>query len=417
MKRIPFTLLLLLQLLGLNVHGENEPPFGKASIKGIEERGYYHLPITPELQKHCLLELEDLRVQGSEGREIPYLIDEPSAFDPFQEVRQLRIVKKKSLKKGGTIVFLEDSTEDRISALTLEVDQGTVSRSIRIEARTDKEADRELVHSPRRYHDERYPDGTRRFILRDLGISGHRFYRVHIGADGRGLDPRILEATVIQVNKGWDSYRSVPVSDVRITEKAKRTYVQPVFDAPSYRIDGIDLKLGDGEYFYRKGFLARGDPQKPDSLKKLTSFDIVSHGSAELHFKGFRSKQLLIVLQNEDLPSLSVEGIDAYQRNRMLLFRAEGKGAHQLRFGRKGTAPPAYELPHFRQQVPEDPMEARIGEIRWNGPPLEEWVKEEKEGKTDQVYRIFTTIGILLIWLFGIAVFVSIGILIYRRVL
>lgn len=417
-KLISLPILLFLVLLPASVWAKDTTsgPFGKARIQGIDGSGYYRLPITPELQKHCLLGSGDLRIHGPEGKDIPYLLEKPPSFQPFQEVRGLKILNKKSLKKGGTVIRVEDSAEAPISAIALEVDQGTISRSIQIEA-SDDGTDRKLVHPAQRYHDERYPDGTRRFVLRDLDLSGHRFYRVRIGAEGRGLDPRILEASVIRIKKGWESYSKVPVSDLRITQKENRTYVRPVFNAPSYRIDGIDLKVGPADYFYRRGFLARGDPEKPDSLRKLASFDIISHGATELRFDGFRSKNLLIVLKDGDLPPLSIEEMQAYQRDRALLFRSDGEGEHELRFGQKGASILVYELPHFREQMPDSLNKASIGKIRWNGPPLEEWVQEEEKKTDNSTYRVLTTIGIILIWLFGVSVFVAIGLLIYRRAL
>jgi hypothetical protein len=294
-----------------------------------------------------------------------------------------------------------------------------VSRTIRITASDDveKEGEWEQVYAGQRYHDERYPDGTRRFVLRGVDLDPHRFYRIHVGAEGRGLDPRILEVQVIRVENGWESYHKVPTKGYERITKKERTYIRPVFDAPSFRIDGFELELGEPDYFYRSGFLARGDPEEPDSLKKLTAFDMVSYGEGELHFDGYPSRDLLIVLKDGDLPPLSIEGVKAYQRERSLLFQANEKGDLFLEFGERDAEVPDYELPHFREQMSARPMSASFGEIRWNGPALSKWVKEEKRSDANKAYRILNTVGIILIWLFGVAVLVSIGILIYRRAL
>ncbi len=416
-RHIPLFFLFSMILTGLDA--ENGEPFGNAVIRDLEKNEYYRLPLPPSLQKYCTANLRDLRIHHEgklKTREIPYILDRPDPYDPFHEKRNLKILEKQSLSEGGVRVELEDPSQRRISALALKVDQGTVSRSIRITASDDQE-DWKEVHSGKRYHDERYPDGTRRFVLRDLGLQPHAFYRIHVGAKGRGLDPRILKATVIEVKRGWEGYHPIPIKDHQVISKNDRTYIRPIFDAPSYRIDGFELKLGEDDYFYRKGLLARGDPERPDSLEKLASFEMVSHGANELRFEGFQSKDLLIVLKDQDLPSLSIKGVKAYQREQSLLFRAKGDGKHLLKFGDREARAPSYDLPHFKEQMPDSLKTVGIGEIHWNGPPLSEWVEKGKKEENDRGYRIFTTIGIILIWIFGVTVFVSIGLLIYRRVL
>lgn len=392
------------------------PPFGKASIEGVEASGYYRLPVPPRLQKHCRLDLRDLRIHGPEGKELPYLLDRPEPFVPFVELRKLQILKKKSLEGGGSILELEDPDRDTIPALHLEVDQGPVSRSVRIEKSEDLE-NWEEVHPFQRYHDESYKERQRGFILRDLDLSGARYYRIRIGAKGRGLDPRITEAKVLSVRTGWESYQRVPVKDFQVEEREERTYIRPKFDAPSYRIDGFDLKLEEKDYFYRRGNLARGDPEKPDSIEKLSSFDLTSYGDVELRSRGHRSQDLLIVLKDGDLPNLEVKDVKAYQRKERLLFRTGREASHLLRFGDRNAKEPNYELPHFEEQLPEKLQEAEVGPIEWNGPPLAQWGRTEKQKADGSPYRIWNLIGIISIWLFGVSVLVSIGLLLYRKVI
>ncbi len=414
-----FTVFFLFLPLLSNTQDGGDPPFGKAPVEGIEGKGFYRLSVPPRLQKYCKLKLQDLRIMegsGPEAEELPYLLDEQASFQKFVERRELRILKRESLKEGGGLVTLEDTATKGVTSLALEVDQGTVSRSIRITGSDDKKNWKEL-HPFQRVHDERFPDGNRGFILRDLNLSPHRYYRIQVSAEGRGLDPSIMDATVMKVKKGWKSYDRVPVKDFQVIQKEKRTYIRPEFEAPSYRIDGIDLDFGEKDYFYRKGFLARGDPDKPDSLQKLASFDLVSHGEAQLRFKGFRSNDLLIVLQDGDLSPLQIQNLKAYQRDRPLFFRWSKSTEPQLLFGDRKAEDPDYQLPHFREQMPDHPQKVSVGKIEWEGPPLEEWVRTEEKAKKDSSYRILTTIGIILIWIFGVVVLVSIGLLLYKRIL
>lgn len=409
-----FMILLLLPLWGAS---EDEgPPYGRAPIEGVEEGGYYRAPIAPELQKHCRLGLEDLRLKDPQGEETPYILEEVPSFKPFQEKRVLEILKKESLEKGGSLLELEDPKEGAIPAIALKVDQGPVSRSIRIEGSQDGE-DWETLNPSERYHDERYKNAARWFVLRELNLSGHRFYRIKIGAEGRGLDPRILKAKVLEIKKGWESYHPVPLKDFEVIRKEKRTLVQLSFDAPTYRIDGLDPELENTDYFYRKGYLARGDAKDADSLEKLSGFDLTSYGKSQLRFKGYRSDRLVLVLKDGDLPSLDIERIEAYQRKRGILFRTETGSPPQLEFGDQRAEAPRYQLPHFREQMPDSLKKAKVGDVEWKGPPLQEWGRVEKKEKKEDHYRIWTTIGIVTIWLFGVAVLVSIGLLLYRRIL
>ncbi len=419
MKKISSILLfpiLLLPFWGIG-QGAEGPPYGKASIEGIEGSGYYRCPIEPELQKYLQPGLQDLRIRDANEKELPYLVEEAEAPRIFEALRQLKIQQQRGKDGDGLILMLEDPAPDSIPGLALKVDQGNVSRKISIEGSQDGE-EWEKLHEAERYHDEDLPSGNRGFILRDLQLSPHSFYRVDIGGEGEGFDPRIRGATVIQRSDAHEAYRSVPMEDLDIKKKGERTYIRLRFDAPSYRVHGLELDIGEEDFYYRSGFLAQGDTLQKGALESLHSFDLVSYGDQQIHLDGVFTRDLVLVIEDRDFPTLQIEGVKVYQRKRALLFRAKEGGDHGLRFGDKEAPPPGYDLKHFREQMPDELKKAQVSNITWKGPPLEEWFEEEeKVEKKGGEQSVWSVIGVLLIWVFGVSVFVAIGILWYRRIL
>lgn len=408
-------------------------PYGTARIEGADTSGYYRFSVQPSLQKHLQPELQDLRIIDENGKEIPYLFEKKERTHPFRSIRSLDHVKQKSQENGGLFLELKDPDPGRIEGLALEVDRSPVSRSLKVMASEDGNSWKEVVPM-RKYHDEDFPDGTRRFIIRDAEIEAHRYYRIEVSADGDGPDPRIRTASVIEDQSERIPYSKIPDPTFASIEKRKRSYIPLEFDAPTYRVHGIEMRLEGPDFFYRQGFIARGDPGEPDSLKKLASFDLVSyegkyaHASADersavdvtFYLDGVYSQQLVLVIDNRDHASLNIQDVRAYQRERRIFFQTvEGQKAERLVFGDPGAKRPRYELPHFRDRMPDKVPELRISELEWNGPELEELLPEDKKLKKreGQEHRTATIVGFILVWVLGISVLVAVVILWKRGIL
>ncbi len=372
---------------------------GKATLAPVPEDGFYRIPITPDWRKYLGPDLSDIRLVDAEGGTVPFALEEPPLPPLPRLVRKLEILEQNSHRGGGGTVILEDPEQGSLPGLALEVDHGQVSRDLSIYGSFDQKK-WELL-GERHLYAERFHDGTRRFLLRDLEAGSHRFYKVTIGAEGMGLDPKILEADAITQGTDWKGYAPLPLHDAPVRRKEEHTFIDLHFDTSSYYLHGIQLDLEEKGSFFREGFLARKDTTAPEGYEKLQSFDIVSYGEHRLVFKGYRTHDLMLVIRDRGNLPLHIKGVEAFQEQRYMIARLPAGGGYKVLFGKKGTQPLPYDLPHYHDQISGNTPLLEATSIHWEGGYPEKTPEQKTPDSGTDLLTIVMVMVFVALFIYG----------------
>jgi hypothetical protein len=85
----------------------------------------------------------------------------------------------------------------------------------------------------------------------------------------------------------------------------------------------------------------------------IQQFELSSGQPAKLNLSDIRTKELRLVIENEDNPPLSISKIRTFQLNRYLVAWLNQDDEYILKFGEKNIEPPVYDLSFFQDSIPE----------------------------------------------------------------
>jgi hypothetical protein len=84
----------------------------------------------------------------------------------------------------------------------------------------------------------------------------------------------------------------------------------------------------------------------------LASFDISSTDFNSILLSTVKANDLLLVIENEDNPPLTLQKINAYQLNRQLVAWLEKEKSYTLFMGNEKASAPVYDLAYFENKIP-----------------------------------------------------------------
>ena len=127
-------------------------------------------------------------------------------------------------------------------------------------------------------------------------------------------------------------------------------------------MDKIEIKLTGAPFYRRKATIyepktqvrKKGKKQIRESYNEfIDEVEISSTHSTTLSFSNLKAKELIMVIQNEDNPSLTIENTKAFQLNRYITAWLKKDETYSIRFG-KNIQAPSYDLGFFRDSIPEN---------------------------------------------------------------
>jgi hypothetical protein len=289
--------------------------------------------------------LEDLRLCDDAGAEIPFLIEHPTASP--RVIRRARSFQV-SLQPNTTVITLETGLTEPIEAVTLETPANNFLKAVKVEGSRDGRGWQTLAVGQPIFQQAggaselraAFPVGTwpgLRLTVDDgrTGAIPFTGARVHTAvgetSPGETLDAGIAERyenpgeTRLRLNLGAANLdlaalqletteplftRSVTVAVAQVTDEAIRE--QSVSQGVIYRV-------------------------KIDGQAASSNLTVNVGGQ-------IRSRELLVLIRNEDSPPLTVSAVRVERRPVQLVFRARAAGAFHLLTGNRNCAAPRYDL-------------------------------------------------------------------------
>jgi hypothetical protein len=331
-----------------------------AALPKVESDGFYKIFISPEMDPYLASDYHSVRLMDPADKEVPYLIDRETPVDVSQLFRMYTIIEKRMQPGCCTYLTLKNTDKKPIDNISLKIRNADVIKQATLLGSDDRKQWYALKEQFFLYADNNTSDVTRMDIV-NFPLSNYVYYSLRIN-DSTTAPLNILNAGFYESQKKKGMYTEIKGLSASTADsvKEKNTYINFSF-AGSRFVDRIEFLLEGAPFYHRKAFLYE---PKERQLKKgrretylgfVQSLELSSTHASMLSFPtDSKFKKLVLVIENEDNPPLSVKSANAYQLNRYFLAWLKKDTPYTLKFGKDLTVP-SYDLVFFADSIPEFP--------------------------------------------------------------
>ena len=289
--------------------------------------------------------LEDLRVCDDTGNELPFLITRPA---PSPKAAQSAKSFQIALNANTTVITLETGLTQPLDGVTLETPAMNFIKAVRVEGSADNQNWQPLAQGQpifRQYYGAgqlhvSFPAGAWRWLR--LTIDDQRSQPVPFtGARVRAAD---VEATPSEMQSVTIVERDENPGETRLT-----------LNLGAANLDIASVKIETDEPLFTRTVTVAVPQITEDSIREQTIgqgviYRVAIEGqppsaslSVPLETK-IRSRELVLLIRNEDSPPLPVSAVRVERRPVYLVFMARSAGTFHLLTGNKSCAAPRYDL-------------------------------------------------------------------------
>jgi hypothetical protein len=289
--------------------------------------------------------LEDLRLCDDAGNELPFLIARPvPSPKAVQSAKSFQVL----LNPTATVITLETGLAQPLDGVTLETPAANFIKAVRVEGSADGQNWQRLAQgqpifrqlSGARQLDVSFPAGAWRWLR--LTVDDQRSQPVPF-TDAR-VHAADVEATPIELQTVAIAERNENPGETRLT-----------LNLGAANLDVASVKIETDEPLFTRAVTLAVPQVAEDSIREQTIgqgviYRVAIEGqppSASLSVPletRIGSRELVLLIRNEDSPPLPVTAVRVERRPVYLVFMARQAGTLHLLTGNKSCAAPRYDL-------------------------------------------------------------------------
>ncbi len=321
----------------------------RAGIPVVEESGYYHLLISPEVSAVSNDDFSDVRIKDADGNEIPYLLRSEDArkqesFFEYYKLKENAFVQKDSI----TRIVVENEKKENINQFCIIISNSDIRKYILLKGSNDTKNWYVVKQKTPAPMATRISDNTEMIVF-DFPEGNYLYYEIEIS------NPANLPVQVHQVGKYKYSeilgkYSELPIGKyVKKDSTDKKTYISFPGLKMNYRIDKLSFFIDKTKDFYRNASIL------DDNNYSVNQFNLSSQSENVIEISGFRmTPKTVILIENKDNPPLSILDIKAFQLNQYLCVYLEKGVSCSLFCGNKKLSRPQYDIAYFQKNIPQN---------------------------------------------------------------
>jgi hypothetical protein len=288
--------------------------------------------------------LEDLRLYDAAGDELPFLIERPT---PTGQVTQSARSFSVSLSHNTTVITLETGLAQSLDAVTLDTPAQNFIKPVQIEGSSDGHRWQTFVHGRPIF---RQPGGASQLRL---AIPSGNLRSLRFTVDD--LRSRPIPFTGAWVHATAESVSGEPLP-VAIAERHENPGVTRLtLNLGAANLDIASLQIETSEPLFTRQVTLVVPRIAEDAIREqIIGQGVVyrvaiegrpaSDGLAVPLERQVRSREMLLLIRNQDSPPLPITAMRAERRPVYLVFLARQAGDHHLLTGNSRCAAPRYDL-------------------------------------------------------------------------
>jgi hypothetical protein len=396
MLKIKKTKTLLVGLLCAAIHVSAQPGAyeWQSMVRGLKGEGYYRLLLSPDVRARAASDGADIRFVDSTGDYVPYLLRSET---PVTQAQDLTLLPVRSTVDAKTeTIIIENKSALKLSQLTLTLRNKAQSTPVQLSGSEDGQQwfdiNSDIVLSPSY---EMHADTFDQQI--SFPPVSYKYLRLTVRVY-KSIPVNIIKAAVQKPVLTSGKYSAIPAPKISQHDSVKNSYVLLDYGA-DYTIDRISINVTGPRFYHRQiGFYVHDT-----SGWQPIATGLLSSGGGKEMALNTRTKQLLIVIENEDNKSLHVDSVLALQLNSYLISYLDADRNYFVVFGNAKAQKPNYDLAYFEDSIRSNVLkEINCGPISKNTIiPNTEPVKKATAVKGLNKWWIWPVlIGILVLLLF-----------------
>lgn len=287
--------------------------------------------------------LEDLRIIDSSGNQVPYLIER---LLPDTESRVRPPEFRSTIENGATQLNLKTGTTAPIIGVSLETPATQFMKAVDVEGSNDGRTWTKLAGGDSLFH---LPNGATKLRV-SLPEGVWQLLRITI--DDLGSPP--MPFTGAQLHK---ARTSAPAEAVAVTIKSRDESpgtTRLALDLGAANLTLGSLRIESTEPVFTRAVTLAVPEVSDDGIGERDITDAVIYrvnvnGKNEAHLEiplesQIKTRELLVLIRNEDSPPISIDAVRADRRLVRLTFFANHPGQYSLLSGNTQSIAPRYDL-------------------------------------------------------------------------
>lgn len=289
--------------------------------------------------------LEDLRVLDNTRNEVPYLIERPR---PTGKVVRDAKHFQDSLTQDFTVITLETGFTEPIDGITLTTPAGSFIKAVQVEGSAGKKGWRSLATGQPIF---RQSNG---FSQLYVAVPPGAWPFLRLTVDNRRSPPVPFTGARIHAAAA-EAVPSEPLK-VQITDRIEspgESRLTLNFDAARLNLAELEIEASD-PLFTRKVTLVAQElvenVVREKTLATAVIYRVAAEGQPAARQLKFPlelqtpSRELLLLIQNDDSPPLQISAVRAQRRPVYLIFLPRQSGTHSILTGNRRATAPRYDL-------------------------------------------------------------------------
>lgn len=309
----------------------------------VQVPGLVRVALPPATLNAARPGLEDLRLIDATGAEVPFVIEEPA---PQRAIRQRAKSFRVSVAAKSTAIVLETGVQKPVGGITLETPARNFVKAARVEGSHDAQEWQELAAGRQVF---RLPDGAAKL---DVEFTPGTWEFLRLTIDDQRAGPVPFTGAEVHGEK-----TGAPTAPVAVTIKSRDespgvTRLALDLGAANLRLATIELETPE-PLFTRAVTVAvpeiadDGIREKPIATGTIHRVALDGTTAEWLRVEieqQVRSRELLILVRNQDSPPLRISGVRAERRPARMVFLASEAGSFRILSGHAQCAAPRYDL-------------------------------------------------------------------------
>jgi hypothetical protein len=307
--------------------------------------GLVKLSLPPATLDAARPALEDLRLYDTAGVEVPYLIERPR---PTSKVTQSVKSFQVAVNPSTTVLTLETGLAQPLDGVTLETPAVTFLKAVQIEGSADGQAWQTLAQGQPIF---RQPGGASQLRLA-VPAGAWPWLRLTV-ADQRSQPIPFTGASVHAAAVEPVPAVAVPVTITGRDENPGETRLTLNLGAANLDVAAIEIDTAE-PLFTRPVTLAVPQIEEEGIREQPLAYGVIyrvaiegqptSSNLAVPLESPVHSRELLLLIKNQDSPPLPITTVRAERRPVYLVFLARAAGTYHLLTGNSRCAAPSYDL-------------------------------------------------------------------------
>ncbi len=340
----------------------------QAKINNVDKATYYKIFLSPEITSQLHHGFPDIRLFDNKNNEIQYILKQEKIIYDKGKQTKLKILKNKYRKfKHFTEVITENTGNAEISNLIFKVINTHNPVFIKISGSNDEKRWFILRNNYPTVPDISNADTTEIKVM-NLPRSSFKYYKILF----HDYDEKSIDITDVYYHDLADiraEYVQLPKPRIIQKDTLNKSIVTIEFDEAQF-IDMLTFGIHGPEFYLRKVHMQKKDTTSDyapgeefyDQMNK--DFWFGSLKSNRINLADYKAKKIVFIVDNKDNQPLKIYKVNAYQLKNYLIAYLEPDKKYKLLFGSKSANFPSYDLPYFKDTIPEILPEAYVYNIR-----------------------------------------------------